>query len=298
MEIKGTHQYPKIYALGSVEVAGILNGPVEVTEKVDGSQIGFGVIDGELIIRSKGSLLNIQQPTGLFRDAVAYIRSIKDKLKPGYFYYGECLQSPRHNKLKYGRVPQHNIALYGMRFGDDFYEIDFVRELADRLGVDCVPRLFKGECALERLEELLKSESFLGGEIEGLVIVSDTIAGKDSPFMQAKLVRPEFKEVMRERKPKAGAVSIEEKVEEAFRAFRTEARWDKAIQHLRESGEITGSNRDIGPLIKEVQRDVLEEEGEYIKELLWSICRKRFMSTVVDGFPQYYQESLLRGMNQ
>ena len=124
MEIKGTYQYPKIYALGSAEVAGILNGPVEVTEKVDGSQIGFGIVDGELIIRSKGSLLNQEQPTGLFRDAVAYIRTIKDKLKPGWFYYGECLQSPRHNKLKYGRVPHHNIALYGMRFGDEFYEIE------------------------------------------------------------------------------------------------------------------------------------------------------------------------------
>lgn len=41
MEIKGTHQYPKIYALGSVEVVDILKYPVEVTEKVDGSQIGF-----------------------------------------------------------------------------------------------------------------------------------------------------------------------------------------------------------------------------------------------------------------
>ena len=82
MEIKGTHQYPKIYALGSVEVADILKEPVEVTEKVYGSQIGFGVIDGELIIRSKGSLIVPQQPNGLFKNATAYIISIKDRLKP------------------------------------------------------------------------------------------------------------------------------------------------------------------------------------------------------------------------
>lgn len=297
MEIKGTHQYPKIYALGSVEVAGILNGPVEVTEKVDGSQIGFGIVDGELIIRSKGSLLNQEQPTGLFRDAVAYIRSIRDRLEPGWFYYGECLQSPRHNKLKYDRVPRHNIALYGVK--DDkgvFRKRESVVSEADALDMECVPIFGAGDYSIEELERFLEMKSFLGGEIEGLVIVSSTIPGKDSPFMQAKLVRPEFKEVMRERKPKANAGDADKAVQEAFSAFCTEARWEKAIQHLREAGVISGSNSDIGPLIKEIQRDVLEEEGEYVKELLWSIFRRKFLSAVVEGFPRYYQESLLRGV--
>lgn len=299
--IKGTSAYPKIYTLGTKEVLPILTKPVEVTEKVDGSQIGFGVsFDGELIIRSKGSLLNHVMPTGLFRDAVAYILTIKDKLEPGWFYYGECLQSPRHNKLRYDRVPKHNVALYGVKDPYDGYaEHDGVRTVAERLGFDCVPLLFTGTCTLEKLEELLQSKSFLGGEIEGLVIASTELPGAWEPFMQAKLVRDDFKEVMRERKPKAKlAASMEESVDEAFRAFRTEARWDKAIQHLRENGAISGSNSDIGLLIKEIQRDVIEEEGEYVKEMLWTLYRRRFLHAVVDGFPKYYQQSLLCDMNQ
>lgn len=295
-EIRGTYAYPKIYTLGSKEVQGILDGPVEVTEKVDGSQIGFGVIDGELVIRSKGALINHVMPPKMFRSAVAYIISIKDWLDPELYYYGECLETPRHNKLKYERVPKHNIALYGVKDGNSYLGHFNVELEAARLGFDPVPLLIDNlRVTPDDLEELLKTtKSFFGGEIEGLVIASDK-PGLHEPFMQAKLVRPEYKEVKvrggnRTPAPKG---SIEETVQEAFAAFRTEARWDKAIQHLREDGKIAGSNTDIGPLIKEIQKDLLEEEGEYIKEMLWTLYRKRFLTTVVDGFPQYYQERLL-----
>ena len=47
-----SHGFPKIYAVGSSEVKDVFNGPVEITEKLDGSCIGFGKVDGELIVRS------------------------------------------------------------------------------------------------------------------------------------------------------------------------------------------------------------------------------------------------------
>lgn len=286
MEIKGTHQYPKIYALGSIEVADILKEPVEVTEKVDGSQIGFGVIDGELIIRSKGSLIVQGQPNGLFKNATAYIISIKDRLKQNWFYYGECLQSPRHNKLKYDRVPRGNIALYGVKGASGvFLGWETVRSVAESFDMDCVPILGSGYYTVEELEKFLELKSFLGGDIEGIVI--------SSPSMSAKLVRQEFKEVMREKKPKAAQGDTDKAIQETFAAFCTQARWDKAIQHLRESDEIKGSNSDIGLIIREIQRDVLEEEEGYVKELLWSMFRRKFLSAVVEGFPKYYQEKLL-----
>lgn len=285
--LKGTHQYPKIYALGSAEVADILKYQVEVTEKVDGSQIGFGVINGELIIRSKSSLIVQSQPNKLFANATAYIISIKDRLDPGWFYYGECLQSPRHNKLKYERVPRNNIALYGVKDDEGvFCAYDEVHEIASILEVDCVPLLGYGHRTVEDLERYIKlNKSFLGGDIEGIVI--------NSGCGLAKLVRQEFKEVMREKRPKAVQGDTDKAVQETFAAFCTQARWDKAIQHLRESGEIVGSNSDIGLIIREIQRDVLEEEGEYVKELLWSMFRRKFLSAVVEGFPKYYQERLL-----
>ena len=297
-EIKGTHSWPKIYTLGSAEVLNILNEEVEVTEKIDGSQIGFGMIDGELVIRSKGALINPVMPPKMFKSAVSYIISIKNKLNPDYFYYGECLESPRHNKLKYEHVPRHNVALYGIRDdGHIFLDYGSIADEAQRLGFDVVPLLlFDKHVSPEDLDEILRNtKSFLGGEIEGMVISSPyAMPGQREPFQQAKLVRPEFKEVKaRGNRTPAAKGSIEETVQEAFAAFCTEARWDKAIQHLKEDGKIVGSNTDIGPIIKEIQRDVLDEEGEYVKEMLWTLYRKRFLTAVVDGFPRYYQERLL-----
>lgn len=296
-EIKGTHSWPKIYALGSKEVLDILKYEVDVTEKIDGSQIGFGIVDGELVIRSKGAHINPVMPPKMFKSAVAYIISIKDKLNPEFFYYGECLETPRHNKLKYERVPRHNVALYGIREGDRYFGNEYVAVDADELGFDCVPLLIDNmRVTADELEEMLQTtKSFLGGDIEGLVIASPyAMPGQREPFMQAKLVRQEFKEVMvRGNRTAVQKGSIEETVREAFAAFCTEARWDKAIQHLREDGRIVGSNTDIGPIIKEIQRDVLDEEGEYVKEMLWTLYRKRFLGAVVDGFPKYYQSLLL-----
>lgn len=301
-EIKGTHSYPKIYALGSAEVRDILNEEVDVTEKIDGSQIGFGLVDGELVIRSKGALINHAMPPKMFRSAVAYIIRIKDRLEPGLFYYGECLENPRSNKLKYERVPWHNVALYGIRDGGVFLDGDKVTAEAAQLGLDRVPILIEQERVTpDGLEELLiNTKSFLGGEIEGLVISSPyAMPGQREPFMQAKLVRPEFKEIKaRGNRTPAPRGSIEETVREAFAAFCTEARWDKAIQHLREDGKIVGSNTDIGPIIKEIQKDVMEEEGEYVKEMLWTLYRKRFLTAVVDGFPKYYQNLLIEAAKE
>ena len=50
------------------------------------------------------------------------------------------------------------------------------------------------------------------------------------------------------------------------------------------------------PQSAEIQRDVLEEEESYVKELLWSMFRRKFLSAVVEGFPKYYQERLLAQM--
>lgn len=48
----GTSAFPKILHLGDKAIRDIFDEEVEITEKVDGSQFGFGIVEGELIIRS------------------------------------------------------------------------------------------------------------------------------------------------------------------------------------------------------------------------------------------------------
>lgn len=290
MDNKGTHSYQKIYHLGSAEVEGILDDVVWVTEKIDGSQIGFGVIDGELVVRSKGQRLNLDNPNAMFAGAVAYLKTVVDKLDPKLFYYGECLQKPRHNKLTYKRIPEHHIALYDVLYKetDSYYFYDMVEDCADLLCIDAVPLLKKeGRYTLEELKELLERDSYLGGEMEGIVIMSDST-------FPAKLVRTEFQEKMRRPdKVLKESKDIEKDIDEFFETFRTVPRWEKAIQHLREDGLLKRGSEDIGVIIKEIQRDVLEEEENYIKENLWNIYRRRFLRSVIDGFPTWYQQKLI-----
>lgn len=105
--------FPKIFAMGTRYIADILKEEVEVTEKVDGSQFGFGKIDGEVICRSKGKIQPLDNPDKMFKEAVEYVLSIEDKLAEGNFYYAEYLQKPKHNNLKYGRIPNNHLILLG-----------------------------------------------------------------------------------------------------------------------------------------------------------------------------------------
>lgn len=281
------HSYQKIYHLGSPEVEGILDDDVWVTEKIDGSQIGFGLVDGELFVRSKGKRLDIDNPNPMFAGAVDYLKTVKDRLDPELFYFGECLQKPKQNKLAYKRIPEHHIALYDVLYKEtgSYYFHDMVQDCADYIGIDAVPLLKKeGRYELEQLKELLERDSYLGGPMEGIVIMSDSTP-------PAKLVGKEFREKM-ERIPKATG-DMEKKIDEFFASFRTIARWEKAVQHLQESDGIERGLQDIPVIIREIQRDVLEEEENFIKENLWKICRRRFLRVAVDGFPAWYRQKLL-----
>ena len=56
------HSYPTVFAIGHKMIADLFNGSVVVEEKVDGSQFSFGVIDGELVCRSKGQQIVVNAP--------------------------------------------------------------------------------------------------------------------------------------------------------------------------------------------------------------------------------------------
>ena len=172
--------FPKIWALGAPDISNIFNGPVEVTEKVDGSQIGFGRTNtGEFVIRSKGTEIYrdtvgfLRQPDGLFKDAVAYLLTIKDKVSTDTHYYGEVIAKQKHNTLTYGRVPDNSVILYAKRTPEGFVSnrIELLGA-ASALDLEVVPVLLNGTVnSSSELNSLLDTDSFLGGcKIEGVVV--------------------------------------------------------------------------------------------------------------------------------
>jgi ATP-dependent helicase/DNAse subunit B len=66
----------------------------------------------------------------------------------------------------------------------------------------------------------------------------------------------------------------------------------KAIQHLKEKGELEFTPRDIGKLIKEIQDDITEEEKENILNFLWNEFGKELLRNAVKGFPEFYKRYL------
>jgi len=74
--------FPKIFALGTRYVKDLFSEEVEVTEKLDGSQFGFGRVEGKLRVRSRGKEMLLDAPDKLFEEGVRYVQSIRDWL-PG-----------------------------------------------------------------------------------------------------------------------------------------------------------------------------------------------------------------------
>jgi hypothetical protein len=293
--------FPKIFALGTNYVSEITDGEVEITEKVDGSQFVFGKIDGNLMTRSKGTMIFPGENNNMFNLAVDYVNSIYDRIPDNTIFYCEYLQKPHHNSLTYERVPKNNLILFGVcdnseKFVSEYEELVKYSEL---LKIEVVPVLYKGKIELKNIEffdELLKRKSVLGlSEIEGFVVKNYNqpflLGGQPIPIMSGKYVSENFKEVHRN----TWKVENESKSRWGLfiEGYRTEARWEKSVQHLKEKNELKFEPSDIGMLINEVKLDIEVEEKEIIKEFLWKEFGGELLRKSVAGLPEWYKKYLI-----
>lgn len=293
--------FPKIFHIGDSLIPNLFKGKVEISEKIDGSQWSWGINeDKELVFRSKGEDLTEKGVNdGMFLDAKKQTDRIykllkKKKLKDIYFY-SEYLQKPKHNVLAYSRIPKNNLYLFGvMENGEFISDYKKLWEYADLLEIERVNIIYQGEIKnTNELTKFLDNDSILGKEkIEGIVVKNyNEPSGKGSfvmPISMGKYVREDFKE-----RHKVEFKTTKGDLQMFIESFRTEARWQKAIQHLKEKGELENSPRDIGNLIKEIQRDLLEEETENIKEELFKLYKDDFTRKAIAGFPEWYKKKLL-----
>jgi hypothetical protein len=79
--------YPNVIRHGHYLVEDIFDGVVVIQEKIDGSQISFGVAgDGNLTMRSKNAHIVIDPGGGMFVLAVDWCKKNKDRLIRGMTY--------------------------------------------------------------------------------------------------------------------------------------------------------------------------------------------------------------------
>lgn len=286
--------YPSIYAVGHQAAAELFDGPVVVEEKVDGSQFSFGIIDGELACRSKGKQIVLDAPDSMFEKAVAIVLEMAPDLTPGYVYRGEYFQKPKHNSLAYARIPNKHIILFDIDGGmEHFLNPDEKRTEAGRLGLEVVPVVYEGTLSsVEQLKVLLERESCLGAmQPEGLVIKNYAKFGPDKKTLMGKYVTEKFKETHRVQW-KISNPSKADIIQRLIEVYRTDARWEKGVQHLRDAGTLDGSPKDIGPLLKEIPADVLKECREEIAAKLFEFAWPQIARGITAGVPQWYKDKL------
>lgn len=290
------HSYPKIYALGHKIVVDLFKDSVIIQEKVDGSQFSFGVFNGEIKCRSKGQELIVDAPEKMFEMAVETVKALAPVLKDGYTYRGEYLQKPKHNTLAYDRIPTNYIILFDVNKGEeDYLSYQEAKAEAERIGLEIVPLLFEGMITdPTQLVDLLDRVSCLGGaKIEGFVMKNYAQFGPDKKVLMAKHVSEHFKEVhqgeWKTNNPRSNDI-----IQMLITKYKTPARFDKGIQHLKESGKLTDSPKDIGILLKEVKDDIKAECSEEIKEALFNWAWDQMARGVTNGLPEYYKNHLMQ----
>lgn len=280
------------------------DGRVEITEKVDGSQMAFGFLDGEMCVRSRGAVIYPDNVQSLFAPAMNYLFQIDQDIAaefPNHVFYGETLAKPKHNTITYGRVPRGFIMLFGMRKPDgSFATRSELADAADSLGLDVAPLIFSGPAAeakaLVEGTDLMTRTSYYGNSrIEGFIVrnldVRPVLAGRERAFLAVKYVSDAFKELNKATwtKENTGKGRLETFLEE----FAAPARWLKALQRAEEQGTLTNTAHDIGPLLKSIQGDVLREEEAYIKQRLFDIFKCDIARKSTHGFPEWLKARML-----
>lgn len=292
--------FPKVHTLGHRRIQRLLDGEVVVQEKLDGSQVSFGIREGQLFCRSKGVAIDLGQVPNLFAPAVATAIRLHEegKLTDGWTYRGEALCRPKHNTLAYSRAPEAGLVLFDIDRGPE-NRMKTERELrqwAEHLGLESVPYFYQGaghRVTKDMLDSWLERESMLGGaKIEGVVIKNyDRFNEEDGKQLMGKYVSEAFKEAHRGdwkvRNP--GRTDV---VTSIIESYATERRWEKAVERMRDDGRLLGEPKDIGPLIGEVAKDVLEECGDEIRDALMKYFWKQIAKGVTNGLAEWYKGRL------
>lgn len=298
--MKVVPSYAHVLKWGTKHSDEVFDGEVVIQEKVDGSQFGFGLNeDGELVFRSHKCELFPETADKMFRTAIEYILSVADRIgaqfRPDTYFYCECLATPRHSTLSYGNVPTHHLMLFDVAHMLEFDDEQLIVPLvAEYLGIDAAPVLYRGIANAGMIDELLKTPSYLGNQtIEGVVVKNYghmiALGSRTFPLM-VKFVREEFQEQNKAEWEKAN--TSKGRFETYADSFCTEARWRKAIQHMAEAGELQNAVQDIGPLLREIAVDLEAEDAETIKDKLYEMFRKDIIRAAQRGFVDWYKELL------
>lgn len=284
-------------------LSNLLIGPVDISEKIDGSQFSFCKDeDGVIRFKSREQLIDtsdLDRMNKMFSGAILNILAHADAVRPGWVYRGEAMQAKRHNKLTYERVPKGNLVLFDINIpGGEMVPGCDLASVAEVLGCEAT-KLFACQVILDHnslLEQFEKAKaegSMLGGAIEGIVVKNYSFKDHKTHrgALAGKLVTAEFKESMGKvgKEPKALSYELPPSILEAIPRV---AVWDKAVQHLKESEQLKGEMSDMPLLMKEINLDFKSTNQDALKDALYEFYEKQVLKYMTAGLAGWYKERL------
>ena len=301
--------YNKVFQLGDRMISDLLVGHVELEEKLDGSQFRILISEKGVQCGSKSVDFDEDHPVEKtfkvgVENAMKAWGNIKPENETRLHIFAEYFASPKHNTLGYGRIPENHIMIYDVAMEKRDGELKWAthtekKEFATLSGFETVPLIWSGsgaELTNEMMLEFLKRESVLGKEIvEGIVIKNTEKTFDPIKFphfagnrLAGKFVRSEFKERNNEEwKVKKGGMEV------FLESINPEARWKKAVQHLKDQGKLEGNMKDMAILIVENVKDFEEEEKENVKEILYEMHKKQIVGKLNGGMADWYKKALM-----
>lgn len=310
--------YGKVLNLGHRDLEDLLTPGdfVTIQEKYDGSQFTWlWDEDGALHCRSKGKVQfrpgdTPENADNLFRPAITHLMTVgcPRGVNGRVIFRGETLVTTTHNTLTYERVPEGFLVLFdaetvdGGGFWDHDHLLGWAKDMGTHLAQTFAPAVLDPDGPFWETEvvteDLLRSfidegQSSLGGNLEGVVIKNYMRTNQRSgrPFLTGKLVDEHFKEVHK-RSFKAKNPGPGDIIQGIIEALNTEARFEKQVQHLRDSGDLVNGPQDIGALMRSIKADVLEEERDWIVGKLVSAFLPTIERGIGRGLPEWYKAKL------
>lgn len=290
--------YPKIYNASHGAVKDIFQWTVHIEEKIDGSQFSFGLKDGRLWMKTHHKDVTNEEPFGQFMETMKFLRgsAVLELVREGYTYRGEVISKLKHNHLTYQRLPKlGNIVIFDIDKGDEDYlgYVDKVQE-ANRLGLETVPYMFYGTVSNSgTVRSFLDRTPLLGGKIiEGIVVKAYGHYAEDKKTIMAKIVSDAYREIAKDEGNIGAKPTRSDVVQALIEKYRTEPRWRKAVQTLRDNNTLKNDPSDIQGLRVQAMKDIEEECGDEIKNALYMSFKNDVLRGSVGGLPEWWKKTL------
>ena len=181
--------------MDKLDIETMLKGEVTVEEKIDGANMGFRLIDGQISAQNRSHYVCSESHTQ-FKKLDQWIHTHKFDLikilsQGNLIIYGEWLYST--HSITYTKLPDYFIMfdLYDIDNGT-FYSRNYLERILSDTEIKLVPLIYKGNVTLDKLKSLVQTKSaFYDGLIEGVYVRSYDSKNTKLRY-RAKIVRTDF----------------------------------------------------------------------------------------------------------